>query len=32
LCPEERYEDEADDAVAGRAEVQNAFSVPAGPF
>jgi hypothetical protein len=32
LCPEERYEDEADDAVAGRAEVQNAFSVPVGPF
>jgi hypothetical protein len=32
LCPEQRYEDEADDAVAGRAEVQNAFSVPVGPF
>ena len=32
LCPEERYEDEADDAVAGRAEVQNAFSVPVGSF
>ena len=32
LCPEQRYEDEADDAVAGCAEVQNAFSVPVGPF
>lgn len=32
LCPEQRYEDEADDAVAGRAEVQNAFSIPVGPF
>jgi hypothetical protein len=32
LCPEQRYEDEADDAVASCAEVQNAFSVPIGPF
>lgn len=32
LCPEQRYEEEADDAVAGRAEVQNAFSVSIGPF
>ena len=32
LCPEQRYEDKADDAVTDRAEVQNAFSVPVGPF
>jgi hypothetical protein len=32
LRPEQRYEDEADDVIAGRAEVQNAFSVPIGPF
>ena len=32
LCPEQRYEDEADDVIAGRAEVQNAFSLPVGPF
>jgi hypothetical protein len=32
LCPEQRYEDEADDAVAGRAEVENAFSGPVGSF
>lgn len=32
LCPKQRYEDEADDTVADRAEVQNAFSVPIGSF
>jgi len=32
LCPEQRYEDETDDVIAGCAEVQNAFSVPVGPF
>ena len=32
MRPEQRYEDETDHAVAGRAEVENAFPVAVSPF